>query len=56
MLVDFKASEMDHKEVVYCDWRSGGLVLFWNEEVVTSLRHKTPDYIDVFVGSGQDNI
>lgn len=47
---------MDHKEVVESDGRSGGLLLLWKKEVVISLRHKTLNYIDGFVGSGQENM
>lgn len=48
--------KMDHKEVVESDGRSGGLLLLWKKEVVISLRHKTLNYIDAFVGSGQENM
>jgi hypothetical protein len=47
---------MDHKEVVCSDGRKGGLLLLWKKEVVVSLRHKSENYIDVFIGVGQENI
>lgn len=46
--------KMDHKEVVRSNGRSGGLVLYWKKEIAISLRHKTDNCIDVFVGSGQE--
>ena len=46
--------KMDHKEVVRSSGKSGGLIMFWKKEIAISLRHKTENYIDVFVGSGQD--
>ena len=45
--------KMDFKEVVRSDGRSGGLLLFWKKEVVLSLRFKTRNYIDVFIGNSQ---
>jgi exonuclease III len=47
---------MDYKEVVKSDGRKGGLLLLWKKEVVLSLRYKTNNYIDVFIGCGQENI
>jgi ribosome-binding protein aMBF1 (putative translation factor) len=47
---------MKYKEVVKSDGRKGGLLLLWKKEVVLSLRHKTQNYIDVFIGVGQENI
>jgi hypothetical protein len=47
---------MDFKEVVVSDGRSGGLIIFWKKEVVLSVRDKTENFIDVFIGAGQDNI
>lgn len=44
---------MDHKTVGQSDERSGGLILYWKEFAI-SLRHKTENYNDVFVGSGQE--
>jgi hypothetical protein len=47
---------MDHKEVVGSDGRKGGLLLLWKKEVVLTLRYKSENYIDVFIGVGQENI
>jgi hypothetical protein len=47
---------MDHKEVVGSDGRKGGLLLLWKKEVVVTLRYKSENYIDVFIGVGQENI
>src|SRR5437763_560766 len=46
---------MDFKEVVRSDGRKGGLLLLWKKEVALSLRYKTKNFIDVFIGSGQEN-
>ena len=43
---------MDHKEVVRSDGCKGGLLMLGKKEVVLSLRYKTDNYIDVFIGSG----
>ena len=48
--------KMDFKEVVRSDGRKGGLLLLWKKEVVLSLRYKTENYIDVFIGADQENI
>ena len=47
---------MDYKEVVRSDGRKGGLLLLWKKDVVLSLRFKTNNYIDVFIGCGQEHI
>ena len=47
---------MDYKEVVRSDGRSGGLLLFWKKEIVVSLRYKTKNYIDVYIGNNQQDI
>ena len=48
--------KMDFKEVVQSDGRSGGLLLLWKKVVVVSLRYKTKNYIDVFVGNSQQDV
>jgi hypothetical protein len=47
---------MDHKIVLTCDGRSGGLLLLWKKEVTVNLRFKMENFIDVTIGSGLDNI
>jgi hypothetical protein len=51
-----KRLHTDHKEVVRSDGRKGGLLLMWKKEVIISLRFKTDNFIDVFIGTGQDHI
>lgn len=48
-------TKMDHKYVVRSNGRSGGLLLLWKKEVDVSLRDKTENFVDVFVGSGSEN-
>lgn len=47
--------KMDHKYVVRSDGQTGGLIMYGKKEVPVSLRHKTKNFIDVFIGSGVDN-
>ena len=51
-----KRLRMEYKEVVRSDGRKGGLLLLWKKEIVLSLRFKTENYIDVFIGCGQEQI
>lgn len=47
--------KMDHNISVRSDGRSSGLIHFWKNEIVVSLRDKADNYIDVFVGSCVEN-
>jgi hypothetical protein len=47
--------KMDFKEVVCSDGRSGGLILFWKRIVTLTVRDRTENFIDVIIGSGQEN-
>jgi exonuclease III len=48
--------QMDCKEVVRSDGRSGGLLLLWKKEIIISLLYKASNYIDVMVGVGAENV
>ena len=48
--------KMDFKEVFQSDGRSGGLLLLWKKEVIVSIRYKTKNYIDAFVGNSQQDV
>lgn len=47
---------MDHKEVVRSDGKSGGLILYWKKEAAVSLKFKTDNFIDVYVGNDPDDM
>lgn len=48
--------KMDHKEVVRSDGKSGGLLLYWKKEALVSLKYKSENFIDVYVGNDPDKM
>ena len=45
-----RQAKMDHKIVVCSDGRKGGLMMMQKKEVAVSLRDKSDNFIDVFIG------
>lgn len=51
-----RKAKLDFKEVITTDSRSGGLLMMWKKEADVSLRFKTKNFIDVYVGLGHANV